>query len=354
MKKILVISTQTIGGCFIYADNIISNLKSDIEVVIPEKVYETCNTKPNWTFKYNGYSKFVRIFSCFILLIKIFIKGVCGNYDSLLLFGITKLDYFILKIWRLCNGKSFIVIHDGKMHIGEENGAFVKQTIKMMELCTSIIFLSEYVRNLTLVNFGIDKPYIIAPHGLIDYGNIGSNSTDQMNQKPILLFLGRISKYKGIELLLEALGHVDKSIYKEVIIAGKWSYEIPEIPSNLKIKIINRWLSDDEITNLISISDIMLFPYLEASQSGVATVAINYLKPSIVTSVGAFKEQFVDGTALFTDTKASDLASAITNLCKNSYLRQTLINNLKLLRSQYSWENIANNLEVAVRASTEV
>ena len=351
MKKILVISSQIVGGCFIYADKIISNLRSNVEIAMPETVYEIRNAKPDWTFKYSGCSTLARMFSYLTLLFKVLFKGVSGKYDSLLLFGITKLDYYILRIWTLCKGKSFLVIHDGKMHIGEENRAFARQSIKMMKLCTSIIFLSEYVRNLVVSNFGIDKPYIIAPHGLIDYGQIRTINYSRQNDKPVLLFLGRISRYKGIELLLEALEYVDKSLYKEVVIAGEWSYEIPEIASELKITVIDKRLSDDEILTLISSSDIMLFPYLEASQSGVATLAINYLKPSIVTSVGAFKEQFCDNTAIFTEPYPRALASAITELCSSQDLRESLINNLKLLKSRYSWERIAGNLEIAIRTS---
>ena len=174
MKKILVISSQIVGGCFIYADKIISNLRSNVEIAMPETVYEIRNAKPDWTFKYSGCSTLGRMFS-----------------------------------------------HDGKMHIGEENRAFARQSIKMMKLCTSIIFLSEYVRNLVVSNFGIDKPYIIAPHGLIDYGQIRTINYSRQNDKPVLLFLGRISRYKGIELLLEALEYVDKSLYKGVVVAGK-------------------------------------------------------------------------------------------------------------------------------------
>lgn len=348
MKKILVFSSQSVGGCFIYADKIISNFKSDVEIVIPEKVYEACNTTPDWTYKFYGCNFLIRILSSIVVLIKILRRSISGKYDSLLLFGITKLDYYILCIWKVFNGKSYLVIHDGKMHKGEEDETFVRQTIKMIKLSTAVIFLSEYVRNLTFSNFGIDKPSIIAPHGLIDYGLL-ENLHKDIKHKPKLLFLGRISKYKGIELLLEALEYVDSSLYEDVVIAGKWTYTIPEIPSKLKVKMIDKWLSDKEIINLISSSDIMLFPYLEASQSGVATVAINYLKPSIVTTVGAFKEQFVGETAVFTEPKPLDLANAITELCKNQELRMSIINNLKLLREKYSWENIANNLEVAIR-----
>lgn len=348
MKKILVISTQAIGGCFIYADKIMSNFKNDIEIAMPDKVFEVCETKPDWTFKYYGCSAFVRILSYITVLLKVLFKGISGKYDSLLLFGITKLDYYILRIWKLCNARSFVVIHDGKMHSGETNVSFERQTVKMMKLCTAIVYLSDYVRTLTFSNFGINKPYIIAPHGLIDYGNI---SVGSKNDKPVLLLFGRISKYKGVELLLEALDRVDKSLYKEIIIAGKWNYEIPEISADLKVKVIDKRLTDDEIRTLISSSDIMLFPYLEASQSGVATLAINYLKPSIVTSVGAFKEQFDQESAVFTEPTPRDLASAITLLCQNQELRRSITNNLMALKSHYSWEKIANNLETDIRTS---
>lgn len=346
-KKILVVSTQLDGGCFIYADRIMSRFEGPVEILTPHKTGSAAQTIPNATFKYYWASAIARMFSFLFLLAKIFFYGLSRKYDGLLLFGITKWDYYILKTWKLTRNKSFVVIHDGEMHPGEYDESMQRMAIKIMQMATVLVFLSEFVRNRVKNNFGIDKPYIIAPHGLIEYGKI---EECQARELPVLLLFGRISKYKGADILLDALTKIDNNIYSKVIIAGKWNYQIPKIDETLKVEIFDKWLSDDEIKKFIAMSDIMLFPYLEASQSGVATVAINYLKPSIVTGTGAFEEQFLDDSALFIrPNNSDDLAKAIVKICTDKNLRDSLKHKLQLIKERYSWDEISHNLEKDIR-----
>ncbi len=93
-------------------------------------------------------------------------------------------------------------------------------------MSTHLIFLSDYVRDLVKKNFHIDKPCMIVPHGLIDYGELAESH--RQSAKPTLLFLGRVSKYKGVDLLMEAMKQVDDSKYSKLIIAGKWGCALPD------------------------------------------------------------------------------------------------------------------------------
>ena len=343
-RKILSFSTQIGGGCFQYSDLIMSHLSDNVEKVVPEKVLEHMRTLPSWTIKYIGFSSTERLTSYVLTFIKILDGIIEKKYNSILFFGITTWDYYYIKLFRIFKIPIFVVIHDGKMHSSEFNKKFQSRMIKIMNYATHLIFLSDYVRLTVKESLGINKPYLIVPHGLIDYGLIPA--CEKNSNKPTLLFFGRVSRYKGVDLLMESMKQVDETKYNKLIIAGKWDYAVPEHYNGDKIEIVNEWLTNDEKLNYLSQADMMLFPYLEATQSGVATLAINYQKPSIVTKVGAFAEQFDKGSVIYVKPNAHELASAINNLLDDNQKLATMKCAMERLKNKYSWHNIVKEFEL--------
>ena len=350
-KKILIISTQLRGGCFQYANNIILNWKDRCEIVMPDHGLEEETVIPDWTIKYYGYNQIRRLVSFFYSLLRIACGLLFGRYEALVLFGLSQWDYYYLKLWNITKLKSFAVIHDGKMHDGELCDKQQKIMIDIMKMSTNLIYLSEYVKRLVNENFNIDKPSHIAPHGLIDYGKI-----HHYEQRPVpkILFLGRVSRYKGVDTLLEAMRLVPSDCYSKLIIAGRWEKNIDIVPSTEKIEIKNKYLSYEEILTTIESCDIMVFPYREATQSGVATLALNYLKPSIVTTVGAFKEQFTERSAVFVEPdNPAEFARSITELCYDLARRNIMVESIKKEKSQFEWQSIAERLETYIITQTK-
>lgn len=341
-SRILAISTHAAGGCMYYSNRILENLNLPKEVVLPHKMEEHIPQYKSWTIKYAGYNIITRSTSFLYSIIRILVGIFVRRYSCLLLFGVSNWDYYYLKLWRMTGLPSYVVIHDGKMHTGESHKKTQKQIVSMMQCATHLIFLSEYVKNLVKDNFGISKSSCIVPHGLIDYGKLPA--VHKQSEKITFLFLGRVSKYKGVDILLDAIAKVPENLYDKLIIAGKWNYRNTTEYNHDKVKIIDKWLSDNEILHYIAESDVMVFPYTEASQSGVATLAINYLKPSIVTEVGALSEQFNDKAAFFIRPDSEDLAKAIIYLSEHLTNLNTMKEELKKLKAIYSWENIASKL----------
>lgn len=349
-KKLLIISTQLAGGCFHYSNEIISRWPYNNELVMPVNTAEKHSLKPDWTFQYYGVSKTRRIYSLIISLIKLMFNALIKKkYYGLLLFGTTQWDYIILKCWKFTHLPSFTVIHDGRMHEGEQNKKNQDLIVNIMKTSTYLIFLSNYVQSLVKRNFDIDKPFFIAPHGLIDYGILPS--VNKKTDKPTILFLGRVVKYKGIDLLLEAMKRVPDDQYDKLIIAGKWAYENETEYNHEKIEIIDKYLSSDEILHYIALADIMIFPYIEATQSGVVTLAINYLRPSISTEVGALKEQLNNDVSIFIKTDVNELTKAIKYLLQNPNRLKRMKQSLKKLRESYSWISITEKLANSVSES---
>jgi glycosyltransferase involved in cell wall biosynthesis len=85
--------------------------------------------------------------------------------------------------------------------------------------------------------------------------------------------------------------------------------------NNQRILFLDKWLSDEELFQVIFASDVVVFPYLEASQSGLIPICRALKIPVVVTPVGGLPEQVIHGvTGLVADGLGSDdLARSLDN-----------------------------------------
>jgi glycosyltransferase involved in cell wall biosynthesis len=118
----------------------------------------------------------------------------------------------------------------------------------------------------------------------------------------ILLFFGYVRKYKGLDLLIEALPGIKASIPNtKLLVVGEF-YDSPDFYYE-KIKrlgltndtvIINKFVPNEDVAKYNKISDLVILPYRSATQSGILSVAYSFLKPVVVTNVGGLSELVED------------------------------------------------------------
>jgi glycosyltransferase involved in cell wall biosynthesis len=120
-----------------------------------------------------------------------------------------------------------------------------------------------------------------------------------------LLFYGFVRPYKGLDLLVEALGLVtDDDVY--LTVAGEfWQGEaefrarIAELGLQQKIELAPRYHSDDETAALFARADLVVLPYRSATGSGVIPLAYHYGKPVLATRTGGLVDVVEDGVTGF-------------------------------------------------------
>ncbi len=164
-----------------------------------------------------------------------------------------------------------------------------------------------------------------------------------------LLFLGRIEKYKGIDTLVDAYEVLKSKNYNiRLIIAGKGKIEdsLKEKINKLNIELRNYWLSYEEIEELLNKTDILVAPYKEATQSGVAIFSLAYNIPIIATNVGAFPEYIQNGVngLLVKPNDPLDLAEKIEILYKNRELLDELTNGIVEKSKEFEWDYLVTKL----------
>jgi len=119
----------------------------------------------------------------------------------------------------------------------------------------------------------------------------------------ILLFFGYVRKYKGLDILLESMPDIVKYNPKlKLLVLGEF-YDSPEGYFNIvkkhnlesSIKIVNRFIPNEEIEQYHKISELVILPYRSATQSAILNVAYGFGKPVVATKVGGLLEFVDDG-----------------------------------------------------------
>lgn len=143
----------------------------------------------------------------------------------------------------------------------------------------------------------------IIPHGLYDhYGIIENKKAKELlliKEEFVILSFGLIRKYKGITYLIQAFEQLPENIVQRsrLLIVGEiWEgreellNQIKSSPHRERITLVDEYASDDMIPIYFSAANIVVLPYIRASQSGIAHIAMSFGKPVIVSEVGGLKE----------------------------------------------------------------
>ena len=150
------------------------------------------------------------------------------------------------------------------------------------------------------------------------YGDPARRRMRDPNARFRLLFFGRVLKYKGLPLLLDALELLRREgvdVQFGIAGAGDLSGQRARL-SEMGATVINRWIDDSEVAELIENYDAVVASHIECSQSGVIATAHGSGIPVVGMPIGGIAEQIVDGwTGVLAERpEARSLAHAIRRL----------------------------------------
>lgn len=174
------------------------------------------------------------------------------------------------------------LLHDFEKHPGDRwpPNFLIRSIVKRSNF---LIALSNEVAS-KIKNLNPKIRLSIYPHPVFDFS---ASQTVVTISDRYILFIGRIRKYKGVENLIAAFSRLDSRDI-ELIVAGKGKFQVE---SDSGIRVINRWLEENEIASLIKGAEVVVFPYLEASQSGILPYCVGENKKIVVTPLPGLLEQ---------------------------------------------------------------
>lgn len=200
------------------------------------------------------------------------------------------------------------------------------------------------------------KPAIFQPHPL--YDNFGPALSKEAARRKLnlppgkyLLFFGFIRKYKGLDILLEAMA--DERLKQQdirLIIAGEY-YEGKEAceaiiaQQNLADRVFafTDFIPNEAVRDYFSAADLVVQPYRSATQSGITQIAYHFEKPMVVTNVGGLPEVVPDGkTGFVTGPEPRAIADAIIRFYEEGI--PDLEIHLKEEKKKYSWAEFVRGI----------
>jgi glycosyltransferase involved in cell wall biosynthesis len=223
--------------------------------------------------------------------------------------------------------------------------------------CDSFICMSKTVLQ-QLSEIEPTKKAILTPHPL--YNNFGDlvskeKACEILKLSPkynYILFFGLIRKYKGLDLLLLAMGNpLIKQLPVKLLIAGEF-YENPQIYTDLihsleienNVIICNEFIPQQNVKYYFSASDIVAQTYHSASQSGITQIAFHFNKPMLVTNVGGLSEIVHHKTMGYvTDKDADDIAKCLHDFFINNR-KESFSQIVAQEKHKYSWETCISNV----------
>jgi glycosyltransferase involved in cell wall biosynthesis len=243
-------------------------------------------------------------------------------------------------------------IHDVVPHPGDLGNTPGVQYTKRIAFYRSqkLILHAQVLKDMLTQKFRIPEQRIsVLPHG--ELGTLYQQMSGKVNveREPYtLLFFGRIWAYKGLKYLIDAIPLVAERIPEvKLIIAGRGENLDQYFPNGCDEKhyeILNDYIPYEDVATIFKRSTVTVLPYIESSQSGVASIAYGTGTLVIASDIGGLGEMIKnekDGL-LVPPGDVRALADTIIRLLSDRQLQEKL-RTAAQIRSQedLNWSKIA-------------
>lgn len=193
--------------------------------------------------------------------------------------------------------QQFWTLHDYVNHTGEKNtrAEKINQILARLNRLT-VIQHYEYLREKVIETFNLPSRKVqTLLSGPLDVFHTFQAKDTLCPPKDYILFFGRVSPYKGVDVLLEAYAKIPEP-KPQLVIAGKGQLWFDAAPyeADPNIHLINKYIENEELIGLIQGAQFVVVPYRDATHSAVIATAYAMSKPVVASDVDGLKEVVFD------------------------------------------------------------
>ena len=171
---------------------------------------------------------------------------------------------------------------------------------------------------------------------------------------PVILFFGFVRRYKGLHVLLDSMPAVRDALPDvRLLVAGEfyddeepYQEKVESLDLQNQVKLVNQYIPKDEVADYFAAADVVVQPYLSATQSGVAQVAYQFEVPIITTDVGGLAEivPHEEAGIIVPPGDAAALASAIVRYFVDD-MQASLMAGVRRQKQSLGWDQLLDAIE---------
>ena len=174
-----------------------------------------------------------------------------------------------------------------------------------------------------------------------------------ISRDKVLLFFGLVRAYKGLKYLISAMREIVKEIDCTLLIVGEFyepkdAYEelIDELDLNNHVMIIDQYIKNEDVPLYFGSADVVVLPYIDATQSGIVQIAFGFNKPVISTNVGGLPEAIQhEQTGFVVEKESSEsLASAVVRFYQDQ-CEDKFVQAIQSRTQDFSWDMALQSIE---------
>ena len=167
------------------------------------------------------------------------------------------------------------------------------------------------------------RPALVVPHPVAPAAapsRADARRRLSLDDAPLVLFLGLVRRYKGVDLLLDAAPEIVRTTGARIAVVGEVFPDAEELSrraaaSSVGDRILWRdsYVPEEEMGVWLAASDVVVLPYRRISGSGIAARAFAAGRPVVASDVGGFREVVESGVTgeRFPPRDANALASCV-------------------------------------------
>ena len=172
-------------------------------------------------------------------------------------------------------------------------------------------------------------------------------------ETPMILFFGYVRKYKGLDILINAMA--GSSVRPLLYVVGDFGKDKEEYLKLIEdkgisdiVRIEDGYVPDTEVEKYFAAADLCVCPYRSATQSGIVQIAYGFGLPVIVTAVGGLPEVVDDGrTGYVVAPEDPEALKAAIDRYFTEGRQQEFTENVKAESRRFSWDRMVETIEGA-------
>ena len=367
------------GGVTSYTKNLVNNINYKKD----DQVYILCNKINN---KYDSYTEDgINVIRCFDKNPKFIYQlykeinkikpDVIHIQQELSLYGNIITAYLLQWLIVLLHKYTTIITLHGVVSIKKIDRLFIKENntnapVWLVKLAFIIIYKplcifskgvivhEQVFKDRLIKEYKIKKNKIqVIPHGIENFEALSQQESIKYLELPknknIALFMGYLTGYKGLDLLIEGFAEYIKKDKKSYLIIGAGKHpklkddahylnEYKRIQDKAQSLLgsNHKWIGfieEKDIKYYYSAADVSIYPYTnQLSSSGPMSIAIGFEKPFLASEVF---DNFIENKEILFNKNPNSLRDTLVKFFDN---KENFVKDVKILKKERLWSTIGD------------